>query len=164
MEPGICLATTAEARKLVNELNGEHPLAILVPANITGTGEEIHVLVEDPTGRWQTRRRFMIQLGIWFVTYMEFTRKKSVVGDTVKVILSFAKYHTDAKTWARAVKNAQEFTRKWLTLRATVEFLDVRPPTRVAGAKGKLQVVVFVPRTAWISILRASGLEGIFVR
>ena len=87
MEPGKCLATTAEARKLVNELKGEHPLAILMPANITGTGEEVHVLVEDPTGRWQTRRRFMIQLGIGFVTYMEGKPKKSVVGDTVKVVL-----------------------------------------------------------------------------
>ena len=95
-EPGICLASTAEARKLVNELKGEHPLAILAPANITCIGEEVHVLVEDPTGRWQTRRRFMLQLGTGAVTYMEGKPKKSVVGDSVNVILSLAKHHTDA--------------------------------------------------------------------
>ena len=47
--PGVCLASTAEGKKLVNDLKGEFPLAILVPANITGSGEEVHVLVEDPS-------------------------------------------------------------------------------------------------------------------
>ena len=163
-EPGICLVSTSDGRKLVKELKGDHPLAILVPTNITNTGEEVHVLVEDPTGRWQTRRRFMIQLGIGCVSYMEGKPKKSFRADSVKVVLSLAKRHTNAETWGHAVKNAQELTKQWLKLRAQVEFLDVRPPTRIAGANDGLQVVVFVPASAWIQILRASGLDGIFVR
>ena len=83
---------------------------MLFPARISGTGEEVHAVVNDPTGRWQTRRRFMIQL------------------------------------------------------RVNVEFLDVRPPTRIVGTREGLQVVVFAPRAAWIQIFRASGLDGIFVR
>ena len=60
---GICLVSTAEAKKIAKELKGDHALAVLSPSNITGVGEEVHVLVEDPSGRWQTRRRFMLQLG-----------------------------------------------------------------------------------------------------
>ena len=70
-QPGACLVSTAEGKKLVNELKGDHALAILVPLNVTGAGEEVHVLVEDPSGRWQTRRRFLIQLGSTPVQYME---------------------------------------------------------------------------------------------
>ena len=88
----------AEARKLVKELKCEHPLAISAPSNITNTGDEVHVLVEDPTGRWQTRRRFMIQLGNGMVSYMEGAPKKLVRADSVKAHLSFAKHHTDAET------------------------------------------------------------------
>ena len=82
---------------------------MLFPARISGTGEEVHAVVNEPTGRWQTRRRFMLQL------------------------------------------------------RENVEFLDVRPPTRIAGTREGLQVVVFAPRAAWIQTLRASGLDGIVV-
>ena len=46
----VCLVSTAEGKKLVNELKGDHALAILVPMNVTGAGEEVHVLVEDPSG------------------------------------------------------------------------------------------------------------------
>ena len=48
--------------------------------------------------------------------------------------------------------------------RAKANFLDVRPPTRIAGARDGLQVIVFLPVSACIQILRASGLDGIFVR
>ena len=82
----------------------------------------------------------------------------------VKVGLTCAKQHTDADAWAHVSKNAQELTRQWLKLRAKVEFLDVRPPTRIAGATDALQVIVFVPASAWIPILRASVMDGIFVR
>ena len=152
------------ARKLVKELKGEHALAILAPSNITGSAEEVHVLVEDPSTRWQTRRRFLIQLGTTPVTYMEGKPKKSFVADSVKVVLTCAKQHTDADAWAHASRNAQELTKKWLKLRARFDFLDVRPPTRIAGATDGLQVIVFVPVSAWIPILRASGVDGIFVR
>ena len=106
--PGICLTSTAEGKQLVKDLKSELALAILVPSNITGSGEEVHVLVEDPSGRWQTRRRFMIQLGTSPVTYMEGKPKKAIVSDSVKVILTYGKQHTDPEAWAHVSRNAQE--------------------------------------------------------
>ena len=105
--PGICLVSNVEARKIVKELKGEHALAILSPSNITGSAEEVHVLVEDPSTRWQTRRRFLIQLGSTPVTYMEGKPKKSFVADSVKVVLNCTKQHTDADAWAHASRNAK---------------------------------------------------------
>ena len=137
-----------EARNVVKELKGEHPLAILAPSNIIGSGAEVHVLVEDPTGRWQTRRRFMLQLGPSPVVYMEGKPRKAAVADSVKIVLSDAKHHTDAEAWESVLKNAQGPTKKLLKLRAKVEFLEVRPPTRIAGASDGLQVIVFVPVSA----------------
>ena len=37
-EPGVCLATTSEARKAVKELKGDKALAVLSPSNIDGQG------------------------------------------------------------------------------------------------------------------------------
>ena len=142
----------------------DHALAVLSPSNITGVGEEVHVLVEDPSGRWQTRRRFMLQLGTSPVAYMEGKPRKSVIADSVNVVLTYAKHHTDGEAWESAVKNAQELTKKWLKLRAKVDFLDVQQPTRIAGATSALQVIVFLPVSASTAVLRASGLDEIFVR
>ena len=163
-QPGVCLASTAEAKRIVNELKGEHPLAILVPQDIGGKSEEVHVLVEDSAGRMQSRRRFLVQIGVGVVTYMDGKPKKSIVSDSVKVVLTLTKEHSDAETWEYALKNAQELTKKWLKLRAKVDFLDVRPPTRRAGATDCLQVLVMLQASAWVQILRASGTDGIFVR
>ena len=45
------------------------------------------------------RKRFMIQLGIMPVTYMEGKLKKKIVSDSVKVVLTCSKQHTDADVW-----------------------------------------------------------------
>ena len=37
-EPGVCFALKAEAKKIVSELKGEQPLAMLVAAPINGKG------------------------------------------------------------------------------------------------------------------------------
>ena len=95
---------------------------------------------------------------------MEGKQKKSIISDSVKVVLTCAKRHTEADAWAHVSKNAQALTKQLFKLRAKVDFLDVRPPTRIAGATDAVQVLVFVPASAWIPILRASGLDGIFVR
>ena len=71
----------------------------------------------------------MLQLGTSPVIYMEGKPWKSVISDSVKVVLTYAKHHTDSEAWESAVKNAQKLTKKWLELRAKVDFLDVRPPT-----------------------------------
>ena len=105
---------------------------------------EIHVLVEDPAGRWQTRRRFLLQLGIGDVNYMDGAPKKSFKADSVKIVLSYAKQHTDAEAWSCASTNAQTLSKQWLKLRAKVDFLDVRPPTRFAGAPDVLKFFTFL--------------------
>ena len=79
---------------------------------------------------------------------MEGKPKKAIVSDSVKVVLTHAKQHTDAEAWIHASKNAQELTKKLLKIRAKVDFLDVRPPTRIAGATDGLQIIVFVPASA----------------
>ena len=56
---GVCLASTSDARKAMAELKGTQPLGILAPANIDGQGQDLHVLVEDPSGRCHVRRRFV---------------------------------------------------------------------------------------------------------
>ena len=38
-QPGFCLVSTSEAKTLVEELKGDHALAILEASNIDGTGE-----------------------------------------------------------------------------------------------------------------------------
>ena len=48
----VCLVTTAHGQKLLNELKCDVPLAILVAILIYGTGEQVHVFVEDLSGRW----------------------------------------------------------------------------------------------------------------
>ena len=58
-EPSICMASVSEAKNAITELKGEKPLAILCAANIDMKGEELQVLVEDLSGRWQTRPRFL---------------------------------------------------------------------------------------------------------
>ena len=98
------------------------------------------------------------------VTYLSDAPKKTFVPDTVKVVLSYAKCHTEAEAWTLASTNAQALTKHWLQMQAQVNFLDVRPPTRVAGAPDMLQVIVFLPSRAWIQVLRASGTDGVFVR
>ena len=40
----------------------------------------------------------------------------------------------------------------------------MRQPTRVAGATGRLQVVVFLAASLWISAFRASGTDGVSFR
>ena len=60
-------------------------------------------------------------------------------------------------------KNPQVAVKKWLELRAKVPFLDVRQPTRVAGATDELQVVVFLALSFLISALRGSGTDGVLV-
>ena len=137
-EPGLCLASISKAKKAIAELKGTHPLPILASTNINGTGEELHVLVEDPSGRWQVRRRFLFQVGTGLVTYMDGKPKKTFNPDSVKVVLNLGKHHTEPETWGHALTNAQALTKKWLQIAAKVDLFDVRPPTRFANAPDML--------------------------
>ena len=84
------------------------------------------------------------------MTYMDGKPRKSIGSDSVKVVLTLTKEHSDAETWEYALKNAQELTKKWLKLRAKVDFLEVRPPTRRTGATDCLQVLVMLQASAWV--------------
>ena len=90
--------------------------------------------------------------------------QKSFKADSVKIVLSYAKQHTDAEAWSCASTNAQTLSKQWLKLRAKVDFLDVRPPTRFAGAPDVLQVIIFLPASSCVQVLRASGIDGVFNR
>ena len=65
------MAIASETKKSIAELKGSHPLAILTCANINKAGQEIHALVEDPTSRWQARRRVLFQVGTGLVRYID---------------------------------------------------------------------------------------------
>ena len=115
-----------------------------MPQEIGGKSEEVYVLVKDSAGRMQSRRRFLLHIGIGVVTYMDGKPKQHIVQDSVKVVLTFTKEHLDADTREYVLKNAQELINKWLKLRAKVDFLEVRPLTRRAGVTDCLQVLVML--------------------
>ena len=96
-EPGVCLVSSSEARKAIQELKSDHALAILSPSNIDNRGEELHVLMEDASGRVVVRRRFLLQLSAGTVTYMDGKPKRQFKQDSVKVDVSFAKIHTKSE-------------------------------------------------------------------
>ena len=158
------LVSTAEARKAITELFSLHSLAILSPVNVDGKGQELCVLVQDPSGRCQSRRRCIYQLGVGDVTYMAGVSKKAFKPDSVKVVINFAKQHTEPDIWDYATAHPQAAIKKWLGLRAKVASFDVCQPTRPAGCTDTLQVMVFITANALIIALRASGTDGIFVR
>ena len=102
----------AEARKAVKELKDVHALAILSPANIDNCGQELHVLMEDASGGVIVRRRFLLQLGNGAVTYMADKPKKQFKPDSTKVVISFAKIHTESEAWTYVSKNPREAVKK----------------------------------------------------
>ena len=101
-------------------------------------------MVEDASGRSHVRRQFILQFGAETVTYLSDAHKRIFVVDTINVVLSYAKCHIEAEAWTFASTNAQALTKQWLHMRATVICLDVRAPTRVAGAPNMLQVIAFL--------------------
>ena len=60
---------------------------MLASSNITGSADEVHVLLKDMSTRWQTRRHVLIKIGITFVTYMKGKPKKSSMADSAKKML-----------------------------------------------------------------------------
>ena len=90
--------------------------------------------------------------------------KKAFKPDSVKVVINFAKQHTEPDIWDYATAHPQAAIKQWLELRAKVASFDVRQPTRPAGCTDTLQIVVLMGAHAWITALRASGTDGVFVR
>ena len=117
---------------------GTQPLGILATANMDEREQEVHVLLEDPSGRCQVRRRFIFQFGSVEEIHTSDKPKKAFKPDSVKVVNRFAKQHTAPDRLDFVQKNPQVAVKKWLELRARVPFLDVRQPTRVTGATEQL--------------------------
>ena len=66
---------------------------------------EMHVLVEKPSGRWQTRCRFLFQLGADKLKYIEGMTKKTFLPDPIKMVLCYANRHAETEDWGYVIKN-----------------------------------------------------------
>ena len=75
-------------------------------------------MIEDASGRCVVR--FLRQLGVGKVTYMDGKPKKQFKPDSFKGALSFAKQHTGSETWTCVSKHNQEAIKKWLKLLAEI--------------------------------------------
>ena len=119
-EPGVCLFSRIVAAK---ELKGARPLAILWRTiNINNRAGELQVLMGDVCGRCVVRRRFLIQLGVGEVTYMDGKPKKQFKPESAKVVLNVAKHHVEADIWGFVRKHPREVINKWLEVRAKISF------------------------------------------
>ena len=162
-ECGVCLVSTSQARKALPELKSEKALAVLSPMVINGIGEEIHVMVEDASGRWHVRRRFLLQLGAENHLF-ERCAQKDVCSRHSKSCVELCRMPHRGGSLDACINERAGINKTVSSNASKVSFLDVRPPTRVAGAPDMLQVIVFLPSSAWIQVLRASGTDGVFVR
>ena len=69
--PSVCLVASSEAKKAVKEMKGVKAFAILSSANFDKRGAALHVWIEDPSGWCVVRRRFIFQVGVGEVAYMD---------------------------------------------------------------------------------------------
>ena len=90
--------------------------------------------------------------------------KKKFTPDSAKVVISVAKHHADADILSFVSKHPREAINKWLDVRAKISFLDISNPTRPAGATDSLQSIVYLSAASLFTALRASGIDGVFVR
>ena len=161
---GVCLVSTAEARQDLTALKGQVPPAVLAPTDVDGKGTLVHVMMKDAQGRQQCRCRYCFQLGPEPVTYMDGAPKKAIRKDIAQIVSNLSQKHTQPGAWDSASRHGSAAARSRLKSRAGADALDVRPPTRISGQTGQLQVVAIVPLKCWDAILRASGQDGVFVR
>ena len=116
-------------------------------------------MVDNASGRWNVRSLFLPQPGAEKVTNVSDAPKKAYEPDTIKVVLIYAKCNTKAEAGKLASTNRQVLTKLLLQMLAKVNYLKVRPPTRLAGAPDMFQVVVFLQSGTWVQFLRASGTD-----
>ncbi len=162
--PGICLVSTAEAKRALGDLRGDEPMAILAPMNVNEEGTEMPVFVTDKNGRIQTRVRYLFQLGPEPVTFCSSAPQHSLRTDAVKVVVSIHCMYASQAVWSSAMRFGASTAKKWLLHQAAVEALDVRPPTRIAGHEDQLQMIAMVPKLSLDSVLKAGGADGVFTR
>ena len=95
---------------------------------------------------------------------MDGKRKNTFKPDSVNVVPSFTKHPTDAETLAFVSKQFRESIKTWSELRATISVLDISNLTRPAVTTDSLQAIVYMSAISLIPALRASRLDGVFVR
>ena len=118
-EPTVCLASMSEARAALAELKSSKPMAVLAPANIDSKGKEVSVLVEDASGKKQSRVRFLFQLGTGEITYSSsLPRGQEVRGNCKKVVLQLSQEHTVKEAWEASLKAPEQAAKRWLLHRA----------------------------------------------
>ena len=162
-EPTVCLASMSEARAALAELKSSKPMAVLAPANIDSKGKEVSVLVEDASGKKQSRVRFLFQLGTGEITYSSsLPRGQEVRGNCKKVVLQLSQEHTVKEAWEASLKEPQQAAKRWLLHRAQIaEVLFVHKPTL---RDGRLQIVVGLPAASEALALKKSGVDGVLTR
>ena len=164
---GVFLATSAEAKQLVAEVRAQGSLAILSPIEFGDTvqGAWTSVLVKDKNGRQQVRRRWLVQLGTSPVLYTpDAPKAAAIVADTKQVVLTLSESHCSRDSWKAAQAAPREAASRWLRFCAKADILDIRPPTRVAGRAGEIQVVASVSVSTGTATLRSSGKHGVWTR
>ncbi len=75
----------------MKETSSTLPLAILTTKNIQDKGVLMDVLVKDKDGRQQSRQRYLIQLGASPSVFSPELKKKTVVADTIKIVLTLSR-------------------------------------------------------------------------
>jgi hypothetical protein len=161
------LATNAEAKQLATEVRSKGALAVLSPSQVGDEekGSWIAVLATDKNGRQQVRQRWLLQLGAVDVEYTPTAPQVEAVQlDTVETVLAFNKEHCEGTSWKAVESAPREAAARWLRVKVGASVLDVRPPTRVAGRPGEIQVVATISTKSEAATLRASGKDGVWVR
>ena len=163
--PGVFLGSSAAVRRALREFAGQADvaLAILGPADVEEKGRLLQIQVVSADGKIQSRARYIFQLGQPAVEYAPGAPRRAVLCDTGRIVLNLKNNYTDKTAWEFAQAKGGAAARAWLR-KSGVESLDTRPPTRPQGLTDELQVVATIPAKSVEEALKASGINGVFVR
>ena len=106
----------------------------------------------------------MFQLGPVPVVFRSSAPMVPVKSDCSKIVLALFREHIDSAKWDYALRRGRSAVRLWMKERAQVDAFDIGPPTRPLGDTDSMQVIVHVPQKSVLSLLKASSLDGVFIR
>lgn len=163
-EACVCMVGVAEAKRAVAELSSENPMAILSPLPVDEQGEQVQVLVKSSNGRLDTRKRYLIQLGVGQVTYMcDHVQKAAPVGQQdPAVVVYFVQGKTPPAVWKAAAARPREAVDNWLKKFAGVEKCGKFREPRMTATQ--IAVTVDTAPNNVQKVLDACGKEGVFTR
>ena len=165
---GVFLASPAVVRKeLHNFVGAELPVAALCSIDLKiedHPATKVPVPVQDRDGHAQSRDRFLYQLGRGDVTFDCKAPSRKLVTDSVQVVVTVRQQHVSKEIWDVVSGAPNSSTRKWLTSKASAEVVDTKPATTSDVGGPSIQVVAFVAKDCLLGVLKASGVDGVFVR